>query len=103
MQKGKLLKIYLRESDKYKGKLLYKYILDLLQLNNIKGATVFKGIYGYGVRGISEIDIFRLSLDLPISIESVDEEEKINSVIPKIKEVIKENGLIVVTDCEIVK
>lgn len=103
MIKGKILKIYLKESDKYKGKLLYKYILDLLQLNKIKGATVFKGIYGYGERGVSEIDVFRLSLDLPLLIECIDEEEKINGVIPKIKEVIKENGLIVVADCFIVK
>ena len=69
----------------------------------MSGATVYKGVGGYGIRGMSEFDIFRLSINLPIIIECVDTEENINKVLPKLYEVIKNSGLIVITDCYVYK
>ncbi len=103
MLKARLLKIYIKEGDKYKGEIIYKYILKLLQSNDIVGATVYKGVCGYGIRGKAEFDIFRLSMNLPMVIECIDSEEKIDKVLPKLKEVIGENGFIVVIDCAIPK
>ncbi|WP_461834850.1 DUF190 domain-containing protein [Desulfothermus sp.] len=99
MIKAKLIKIYVKEGDRYKGKPIYKYILNFLQSKDISGATVYKGICGYGVRGVSEFDIFRLSMDLPLVIECIDTEEKIESVLPELYDIIKENGLIIIGDC----
>ena len=73
---------------------MYKYIMKILKREGISGATVYKGICGYGVRGIAEFDIFRLSVNLPVIIECVDIEENINKVLPKLYEIIKDNGLI---------
>ncbi|WP_423793267.1 DUF190 domain-containing protein [Methanocaldococcus indicus] len=101
--KVKILKIYLREDDKYHGEPAYKHIIEILKENNISGATVFRGIMGYGVRGISTFDILRLSLNLPVVIECVDIEENIKNVLPKIYEVVGENGLIVLQDGEVYK
>ncbi|CAB3287604.1 conserved protein of unknown function [Methanocaldococcus lauensis] len=95
---AKILRIFLKEGDKYEGKVMYKYIVSMLKKEGISGATVYRGIYGYGVRGISDFDIFRLSINLPVVIECVDIEENINKVLPKLYEIIKENGLIVITD-----
>ncbi|WP_048201410.1 DUF190 domain-containing protein [Methanocaldococcus bathoardescens] len=98
MIKVKILKIYLREGDKFEGELMYKHIVKILKREGISGATVYKGICGYGVRGIAEVDIFRLSINLPVIIECIDIEENINKVLPKLYEIIKDNGLIVITD-----
>ncbi|XRP96902.1 DUF190 domain-containing protein [Methanocaldococcus sp. 16A] len=98
MIKVKILKIYLREGDKFEGELMYKHIVKMLKREGVSGATVYKGICGYGVRGIAEVDIFRLSINLPVIIECIDIEENINKVLPKLHEIIKDNGLIVVTD-----
>ena len=103
MIKAKILKIYLREGDKFEGELMYKHIMKILKREGISGATVYKGICGYGVRGVAEFDIFRLSVNLPVIIECVDVEENINRVLPKLYEVIKNNGLIIITDCHVYK
>ncbi|ENN96378.1 hypothetical protein J422_02849 [Methanocaldococcus villosus KIN24-T80] len=101
MLRAKILRIYLKEGDKYNDEPAYKYILKLLKKEGISGATVFRGVAGYGVRGISQMDIFRLSINLPIVIECVDLEENINRVLPKIHKVINNNGLIVVMKCKV--
>ncbi|XRO77557.1 DUF190 domain-containing protein [Methanocaldococcus sp. 10A] len=98
MIKVKILKIYLREGDKFEGELMYKHIVKMLKREGVSGATVYKGICGYGVRGIAEVNIFRLSINLPVIIECIDIEENINKVLPKLHEIIKDNGLIVITD-----
>ncbi|EHP84816.1 DUF190 domain-containing protein [Methanotorris formicicus] len=103
MIKAKLLRIYLREGDKYRDEALYKYIIKILKENNISGATTFKGVCGYGVRGISRFDILRLSMNLPVVIECVDKEENILKVLPKITDIVGNNGLIYVMDVEVYK
>lgn len=78
---GKLLKIYIGESDKYGGKPLYMYILELLKKEGIAGATVFKGNAGYGKTSVVHTtSILRFSTDLPILIEVVDVQPKIDRV-----------------------
>ncbi|AEF95640.1 DUF190 domain-containing protein [Methanotorris igneus] len=103
MIKAKLLRIYLRENDRHGDEPLYKYIIRILKENNISGATVFKGMCGYGVRGISRVDILRLSMNLPVVIECVDKEENISKVLPKIIDVVGDNGLVYVMDVEVYK
>lgn len=89
-----LLRIFIGESDEYQGKKLYKYIIEMLKNEGIAGATVLKGITGFGKTSrIHTTSILRLSTDLPIVIEVTDKKENIEKIKPKLDEVIKE-GLV---------
>jgi PII-like signaling protein len=89
-----LLRIFIGESDTYKGKPLYKYIVEFLKKEGIAGATVLRGIMGFGQTSkISTSSILRLSTDMPIVIEIADVQEKIDRIKPELAMVIKE-GLI---------
>ena len=91
MGEGVLLRIFIGESDRHEGRPLYMYILEMLRREGIAGATVLRGIAGYGKTSIIHTtSILRLSSDLPIVIEVVDTEENIEKVKPKLLEVVKE-------------
>jgi uncharacterized protein len=80
-----LMRIHIGERDKYQGKPLYQAIVELLRTRHYAGATVFRGISGFGATArlhTNRIEV--LSLDLPIVIECVDTEEKIQSILPEI-------------------
>jgi len=94
MEEAILLRIFIGESDKYKGKPLYRYLVELFREEGIAGATVIRGIYGFGKTSIIRSpSILRLSIDLPVVIEVVDTKENIERIKPKILEAVKE-GLI---------
>ncbi|MCE4624923.1 MAG: DUF190 domain-containing protein [Desulfurococcales archaeon] len=96
------LRIYIGESDKYKGKPLYMHILKLLKESGIRGATVYRGIAGYGSHSlIHTVNILRLSEDLPIVIEVIDESHKIDKVLPLIEDLVEE-GLITIDPVRLV-
>jgi uncharacterized protein len=89
-----LLRIFIGESDRYEGKLLYMHLLEMLKNEGIAGATVFRGIAGFGKHShFHTTTILQLSTDLPILIEIVDIEEKIEKIKPKLDEIISQ-GLI---------
>jgi hypothetical protein len=89
-----LLRIFIGESDHYKGKPLYMHIVEMLKAEGIAGATVFRGITGFGKHSrIHTTSILRLSTDMPILIEVSDIEENIDRIRPKLDEVINQ-GLI---------
>lgn len=86
-----LLRIFVGESDKFKGKNLYQYLVRYLRENHYSGVTVIRGITGYGKASkIRSSDILDISSDLPIVIEIADNEEKIESL----KKVFDETGMI---------
>jgi len=89
-----LLRIFIGESDQYKGKPLYKYLIELFRKEGLAGATVLRGMTGFGKSShLHTTSILRLSSDLPIVIEVVDNKENIEKIKPKLDEVI-EQGLI---------
>lgn len=76
-----LLRIFIGESDKYKGKNLYNYLVQYLKENQYAGITVLRGITGFGKASkIRSSDLLDISSDLPVVIEIVDTEEKINNL-----------------------
>ncbi len=98
MEKGMknpvLLRIYVGENDRWKGKPLYRAIVELVKENGLAGATVLRGLIGFGKESVLRTpSILRLSTDLPVVIEIVDEREKIERVKPKILEMV-EGGLV---------
>jgi len=102
MVKKKLLRVFITEADKYKGKPLYYAIMDLCKEKGLSGATVMKGVAGYGLHKIIHTDkILCLSGDLPIIVEVVGDEEKMVPLIPALGKIVSE-GLIAVEDIDVV-
>lgn len=96
-----LVRIFLREGDKLSGEPLYSIILSMLKSKGIRGATVLKAILGYGTTGQYNYEgIEVLSYDLPVVVEFVDEEEKVQSVIEEVSKYLK-SGLITMEKAEI--
>ncbi|OQX88630.1 hypothetical protein B6D60_01725 [candidate division KSB1 bacterium 4484_87] len=90
-EKGHLLRIFVGESDKYEGMPLYEWIVKKARESCLAGATVLRGIEGFGAHSrLHTAKILRLSEDLPVVIEIVDVLEKIENFIPLIDEAIDE-------------
>ncbi len=84
-----LMRIHIGESDKWKGKALYQAIVELLRRENFSGATVLRGVGGYGSSSHYHTDrILRLSQDLPIVIEVVEDSQRIEEILPKLDEMV---------------
>ena len=80
-----LMRIHLGERDKYEGRPLYEAVVHLLRERGFAGATVLRGIMGFGASaGIHTEKVLRLSLDLPIVVETVETEEKIEAILPEL-------------------
>lgn len=90
---SKLLRIFLGELDKHKGVPLYESIVLVARKNGVAGATVFRGILSYGASSrIHAAKLLDLSSDLPIIVEIVDTQEKIDELIEIIHPMIDEAG-----------
>ncbi len=89
-----LLRIYVGEDDRFSGRPLYQAIVETLRQNNLAGATVFKGIEGFGKSSrLHTSSVLRLSEDLPILIECVSRADKIERILPALDAMIGD-GLI---------
>ncbi len=84
-----LMRIHIGEADKHNGNPLYQEIVKLLRERHFAGATVFRGIMGFGASSRIHTDRFlELSTDLPIVVECIDTEEKIETILPALEEMI---------------
>ena len=102
-KEGLLLRIFVGEDDSVDRMALYEAIVMKARELNIAGATVLRGGMGFGASSrIHTSKILRLSEDLPIVIEIVDTEEKINSILPYLDEVI-EGGMVTLEKVKILK
>ena len=102
-KKAHRLRIYINEKDRWHGKSLDEAILEILKEKGIAGATVFRGMAGYGANAvIHTIRIEVLSSELPLVIETIDTPEKIAGVLDTIYPMVHE-GMITIEDVEIVK
>lgn len=102
--KGKLLKIYIGESDRFHGEALYHAVIKQIKARGLAGATTVRGIEGYGATNrIHTTRIECLSFDLPITIEVIDYEEKIDELVDTLKDMITSGVMITMQDVEIVR
>jgi PII-like signaling protein len=100
---AKKLTIYVDENEKLHGKPVYETILDILAQRKIAGASVFRGVAGYGSHGkLHTAKILELSTTLPVKIEVVDSEEMIKIIMAELASVV-EKGLIEVSDTVVIK
>ena len=104
---AKLVRIFVGESDKLKNIPVYEAILMKAREQHLAGATVIKGIAGYGRHSIIHTSkILALSEDMPIIVEIVDEEKKIESFLEVIHEIFDDsgcNGLITIEKAQVIK
>jgi hypothetical protein len=87
------LTIRIKKNDQLKGKRLYNVILDFMMNAGISGATVINAVDGFGRRGKSTLHIEGISINYPIVIEVVDEPEKLLPLLPEIKRMVDDNGV----------
>lgn len=89
-----LLRIFIGETDKRDGRPLYELIVEEARRRGLAGATVLRGVMGFGAHSrIHTTKVLRLSEDLPMIIEIVDEADKINAFLPDLDKMIAE-GLV---------
>lgn len=97
-----LMRIHIGERDKLHGKPLYEAIVTLLRERHYAGATVFRAIMGFGATARLHTDkVLRLSVDLPLVVECVDTEEKINAILPELDTMIG-GGLITLEKARVI-
>jgi len=97
-----IARIYIGESDHHDGRPLYEAIVALLRERGIAGATVLRGIEGFGATArLHTSRILRLSEDLPICIEIVDQEDRLRAVLPELDAMVH-GGLITLQPVEVV-
>lgn len=88
---AKLLRVFIGEADKFKGEPLYEAIVNLARQRKMAGATVLRGLTGFGADSkMHTAKILRLSEDLPVVIEIVDKPEKIEALLPELDKMIEE-------------
>lgn len=89
-----LMRVHIGESDKWHGKPLHEAIVEMMRKEGFSGATVLRGVAGYGGSSIYHTDkILRLSQDLPIVVEVVEYADRIEKLLPRLDEMV-EGGLI---------
>jgi PII-like signaling protein len=100
---AKLMRIYMGEADRWKGEPLYAAVVQRLRMMDIAGATVYRGILGYGAKGHTHKERFlHRSRDCPIMIAVVDTPDKIAAARDAVAEMI-EDGLIAISEVDVIR
>ena len=102
-ENGKLLRIFIGESDRWHHQPLYEAIVLKARELGLAGATVLRGPMGFGAKShLHTSKILRLSMDLPIIIEIVDSEENVHKMIPLLDEMVQD-GMVTLEDVRVLK
>ena len=102
-EQGKLLRIFIGESDRWHHRPLYEAIVLKARELGLAGATVLRGPMGFGANSrLHTAKILRLSMDLPMVIEIVDTDEKLQLLLPHLEEMVLE-GLVTLEDVQVLK
>jgi PII-like signaling protein len=99
---GKLLRLFIGESDRWHGKPLYQAIVERVRAEGLAGVTVIRGIEGFGAHSrLHTSRILRLSQDLPILIEIVDTDEQVERIVPILDDMVGE-GMVTIERVRII-
>jgi PII-like signaling protein len=102
-QPAKLMRIFMGEADRWLGEPLHEAIVKRLRMMDIAGATVYRGVSGYGAKGHAHKQGFlHISHDLPVMISVIDSPEKIADAVSAVAEML-EDGLIALSDVEMIR
>ena len=92
------LTIRIKKNDEFRGKRLQTLVIDLLRKSGVAGATVWTGVNGFGKRGKSTLHLEGVSVNMPLIIEVIDEQSKLEPLLPELKRIIANNGLVSIQD-----
>jgi uncharacterized protein len=96
------LVIRIKKNDKLDGRPLEKVLIEFLVQSGISGATVWTGVDGFGKRGKSTVQLEGLTVNMPMMIEVIDEKSKLEPLLPQIKKMVDDNGLITLHEVDVV-
>ena len=100
---GKLLRVFLDEGDRYEGRPAYMALVEAMHAAGFTGATVFKGIEGFGARRIvRSARVVEYATELPVLIEVVEEEQKLRDFLPALQKIVRQ-GLVTAEQLTLVK
>ena len=101
--KAQLMRIYIGETDRWRDQPLHEALLRAMRANDLAGATVYRGILGYGAhRRVHKERALNLSHDCSIMISVIDTQEKLQEFLPLVDAMVQE-GLVVLSDVDIIK
>ena len=92
------LTIRIKKNDEIEGKRLQTLLLDILVNAGIAGATIWTGVNGFGKRGKSTMHLEGVTINMPLIIEVIDEQAKLEPLLPELKRIIGDNGLVSINE-----
>jgi PII-like signaling protein len=90
----------IKRNDELSGKRVYKLLIDFLMQNHIVGATVWTGVDGFGKRRRSTLKLEGVTINMPMVIEIIDEKSKLEPLLPQIKRMVDDNGIVTLHEVE---
>jgi PII-like signaling protein len=101
-QKMWQLMVRIKKNDEIGGKRLQTLIMDLLMKSKVGGATVWTGVNGFGKRGKSTMHLEGIQVNMPLIFEVVDTQEKLEPLLPELKHIVGDDGLVTVQETYVV-
>jgi PII-like signaling protein len=98
-----LMRIFVGENDRWEHQPLFEALVELFRAEGFSGATVVKGVMGFGRQGAVHTDrILRLAADLPVIVEIIDSQEKFNAILPRLGEMLQ-GGLVTMEKARVMR
>jgi len=94
--------IRIKKNDEVGGKRLQSLIVDLLVKAGISGATIWTGVNGFGKRGKSTMHLEGVTVNMPLIIEVIDEQSKLEPLLPELKRLVGDNGLVSIQEIYVI-
>jgi PII-like signaling protein len=94
--------IRIKRNDEFNGKRLHKLLIDFLIHNKVAGSTVWTGVDGFGKRRRSTIQLEGITINMPLIIEIIDEKTKLEPLLPDLKMMVDDNGLVTVHEVDVI-
>jgi len=102
MKKMWSLTVRIKKNDEVDGKRLHLLIIEFLTKSGVAGATVWTGVNGFGKRGKSTLHLEGVSVNMPLIIEVVDEQAKLEPLLPELKRIVGDDGLVSISDVYVI-
>ena len=96
------LVIRIKKNDELDGKRLETLVMDFLMNSGVAGATVWTGVDGFGKRGKSTLHIEGVSVNMPMIIEVVDKQSKLEPLLPELKQIVGDDGIVSISDVYVI-
>lgn len=96
------LTVRIKKNDEVGGRRLQTLVIEFLVNSGIAGATVWTGVNGFGKRGKSTLHLEGVSINMPLIIEVIDEQAKLEPLLPELKRLVGDNGLVSISDIYVI-